>query len=236
MPTHKRFWDDPYLAQMEARVAVVDGCEVALDATIFFALSGGQESDQGSIGGFPVLQATKGATDIWYTLPEGHTVCAGQTVEVEIDWARRYQLMCLHFAAELVLELVYRQLPGIEKIGAHISQDKARIDFSLPESIAKYLPDIAAAANAVVVANLPIVTGFEDSASERRYWMIEGFSRVPCGGTHVRRTGEVGTISLKRKNIGKNKERIEISVGAADEGFHRNPTTGEDLGRVQTGG
>ena len=43
-----------------------------------------------------------------------------------------------------------------------------------------------------------------------RYWEIEGFARVPCGGTHLKRTGEVGNIALKRKNIGKGKERIEV--------------------------
>ena len=213
MTTCKLFWDDPYLTRTEATVSVVADREVALESTIFFAQSGGQESDQGKIGGFPVLEANKRGLDIWYSLPEGHTLQAGQTVVVEIDWPRRYQLMRLHFAAELVLELVYRKQPGIEKIGAHISQDnKARIDFAFPQSLSVILPDIAAAANSIVGADLAIVTGFEDIVAERRYWMIRDFSRVPCGGTHVRQTGEVGTISLKRKNVGKNKERIEIYV------------------------
>ena len=39
---------------------------------------------------------------------------------------------------------------------------------------------------------------------------IEGFSRVSCGGTHVKSTAEVGHITLKRVNVGKGKERIEI--------------------------
>jgi alanyl-tRNA synthetase len=212
MTTRKLFWDDPYLTRAEATVSMVAGREVALASTIFFAESGGQESDQGNIGGFPVIEAHKRGTDIWYTLPEGHTLRAGQTVVVEIDWPRRYRLMRLHFAAELVLELVYGKQPGIAKIGAHISEDKARIDFAFPHSLSVILPDIAKAANAVVDADLAIVTGFDDVLTERRYWMIRDFSRVPCGGTHVRKTGEVGTISLKRRNIGKNKERVEIHV------------------------
>mgnify|MGYP000962614140 FL=1 len=93
-----------------------------------------------------------------------------------------------------------------------ISQDKAHIDFALPASIVEILPGIADAANAIVTANLAIVTGFEDIVEERRYWMINDFSRVLCDGTHVRRTGEIGSISLKRKNQGKNNERIEIHV------------------------
>lgn len=56
---------------------------------------------------------------------------------------------------------------------------------------------------------LPI-SDFADKGAEQRYWEITGFAKVPCGGTHIRHTGEVGKISLKRKNIGKGKERIEI--------------------------
>ncbi|HOG04600.1 MAG TPA: alanyl-tRNA editing protein, partial [Accumulibacter sp.] len=40
------------------------------------------------------------------------------------------------------------------------------------------------------------------------------FARVPCGGTHVRRTGEIGSIRLKRNNIGRGKERVEILLDA----------------------
>jgi len=43
-----------------------------------------------------------------------------------------------------------------------------------------------------------------------RYWEIENFSKVACGGTHIKKTGEIGQITLKRNNIGKGKERIEI--------------------------
>jgi len=44
-----------------------------------------------------------------------------------------------------------------------------------------------------------------------RYWEIEGFAKVDCGGTHIRKTGEIGDIILKRgKSLGSNKERIEI--------------------------
>lgn len=47
---------------------------------------------------------------------------------------------------------------------------------------------------------------------EKRFWEIEGFAKVSCGGTHVKRTGEVGGMKLKRNNIGKGKERIEITL------------------------
>jgi Ser-tRNA(Ala) deacylase AlaX len=67
-------------------------------------------------------------------------------------------------------------------------------------------------ANALIAADHPIRSAYSDEASQRRYWEIEGFARVPCGGTHLCRTGEIGPVALKRRNIGKGKERIEIYV------------------------
>jgi len=208
--TQKEFWNDPYCTSHEATIASCVGSEIKLDSTIFFAFSGGQESDQGTIGGISVQSARKEGLEIVYTLPSDHGLSTGDKIQVKIDWTRRYRLMRLHFAAELVLELFYKQLAGVDKVGAHIAPTKARIDFAWPESIAPLLPAIAERANRIVSSNLEIRTGFDDEVNERRYWEIEGLSRVPCGGTHVRGTGEIGPIRLKRDNIGKGKERVEI--------------------------
>ncbi|MFZ5792092.1 MAG: alanyl-tRNA editing protein [Pseudomonadota bacterium] len=210
--TRKVFWDDPCLTRLETRVATVEGNDVTLEATIFYALSGGQESDAGTIGGRPVLEARKAGPDIVYRLEEGHGLVPGDPVTIAIDWPRRYRLMRLHFAAEVVLELAYRYLPGIVKIGAHIAADKARIDFEWPENIAKAFPLLSKGLRDIVEADQPIVSAFSDVSAERRYWEVPGFAQVPCGGTHLKRTGEVGAAQLKRRNIGKGKERIEISL------------------------
>ena len=193
-----------------ARVADINGAEIQLDTTIFFAFSGGQESDHGTIGGLPVIAARKQERGIIYTLPDDHGFYVGQQVLIEVDWVRRYRLMRLHFAAELVLELFYKALNGVDKVGAHIAQNKARIDFAWPQSIAPLLPEITQKANQIIADNVPIHTGYDDEENERRYWEIEGFSRVPCGGTHVRSTGEIGPLRLKRENKAKGKERVEI--------------------------
>lgn len=210
--TRKRFWEDPYRRELETRVATVEGDEVTLEETIFYALSGGQESDRGMIGGGPVLEARKDGHEIRYRLATDHGLAPGDPVTVLIDWDRRYSLMRLHFAAELILELVYRRLGPIEKIGAHIAEDKARIDFAWPENISVHFPELLEKAGAIVDADQAIVSAFSDAAAERRYWKIREFAEVPCGGTHLKRTGEVGVIALRRRNIGKGKERIEITL------------------------
>jgi Ser-tRNA(Ala) deacylase AlaX len=159
-----------------------------------------------------VLQARKESLNIIYTLADGHGFKVGDPITMQLDWERRYRLMRLHFAAEIILELTYQQLNPITKIGAHIAQDKSRIDFEWGENIAQYFPMLTEKANALIAANSDIISAYSDEQTQKRYWEITGFARVPCGGTHLRRTGEVGNIQLKRKNVGRGKERIEIYV------------------------
>jgi Ser-tRNA(Ala) deacylase AlaX len=208
--TQKIFWQDPYLAELDTHVSEAEGDTITLASTIFYAETGGQESDTGTIGGHPVLAARKEGQEIFYTLPAGHGLQAGDPVKVLIDWQRRYRLMRLHFAAEIVLELVYQNIGDLERTGAHISTDKARLDFIWEQNISSAFPMLLEKAQTLIAADHPITSAFSDPANERRYWAIDGFSRVDCAGTHLRRTGEVGEIKLKRKNPGKGKERIEI--------------------------
>lgn len=211
--TVKMFWHDPYAQTLAgARVTSVTANAVTLDRTIFYAESGGQESDAGTIGGRPVVRAEKRGREIAYTLADGHGLNVGDAVDIAIDWLRRYRLMRLHFAAEVVLELAYRHLGPIEKIGAHIAADKARIDFRHEGNIAPAFPLLTREAERIIAEDQAIESAFSDEAAERRYWKIADFAAVPCGGTHLRRTGEIGGVALKRKNIGKGKERIEIFV------------------------
>ncbi len=208
--TKKIFWEDPYLTQLETRIASVKDNDITVEQTIFYAFSGGQESDYGTIGDHRVLQARKEDKEIVYTLENSHSLKPGDQIRMNIDWERRYQLMRLHFAAEIVLELVYQKLNSIKKIGAHIAQDKARIDFEWDKNISTVLPLIQKEALGIIEANQEIMSAFSDEEKEERYWEIRKFARVSCGGTHLRRTGEIGEIELKRKNPGKGKERIEI--------------------------
>jgi len=208
--TKKIFWENPYLTQLETYVTGVKGDEITLEETIFFTFSGGQENDTGTIGKCRVLQARTEGKEIIYTLEQGHGLKKGNPVGIKIDWERRYQLMRLHFAAEIVLELMYRNFESIKKIGAHIAQDKARIDFEWGENVSNVLPIIHKEALRIIEANSEIISAFSNEETEERYWEIAGFAKVPCGGTHLKRTGEIGAIELKRKNPGKGKERVEI--------------------------
>ncbi|PAU40115.1 alanyl-tRNA editing protein [Vibrio coralliilyticus] len=210
--TVKVFWENPYQIDLLSTVSWIEGRDIKLDKTIFYAESGGQESDEGTIAGIQVEYAQKQGTEIIYTLASEAPFQVGDEVITEINWARRYALMKLHFAAEVVLELFTQRYPDIEKIGAHIGQDKSRIDFVWPESLSPLLPEFENKAQALINKGQLIESQFEDEAKQRRFWRVEGFAQVACGGTHLKRTSEVGSIALKRKNIGRGKERVEIRL------------------------
>ncbi|WP_319562687.1 alanyl-tRNA editing protein [Marispirochaeta sp.] len=222
MSVEKVFWNNPYLTQIDASVQSSDGEVITLDKTIFYAFSGGQESDSGFIGGLTVIRAEKRDKEIFYTIDSGNSLKPGQSVSVSIDWPRRYRLMRLHFAAELVLELVFRNYDSPEKTGAHISENKARLDFMWEGNISGIFPVLQEKLARIIEGNLEIHSRFSDPENETRYWEIEGFGKAACGGTHLRRTGEIGEIRLKRNNIGRGRERIEITL--ADP--HLNPYGG----------
>ena len=133
-------------------------------------------------------------------------------MEVLIDWDNRYKLMKLHFAAELVLETVYQKYNHPEKTGANIMPEKARVDFMWEGQISSILPEVLKSIQRIIDADLPITSDFEDEEKELRFWEIEGFAKVPCGGTHLRRTSEIGGLQLHRRNNGKGQERIEIML------------------------
>ncbi len=207
----KVFWDNPYQTELKTRVKTLHGDEILLEETIAYAFSGGQESDRATVNDLPVLDSRSEGCLIFYRLPENHGLKPGDEVLMKIDWPRRFQLMRLHFAAELILELITQQFSW-EKVGAHISEHKARIDFRCPENISTAFPQILAAYEKIIAADLPIEKGFSDKFNQRRYWKIEGFAQVPCGGTHVRSTREVGLVKLKRENPGKGLQRVEIRL------------------------
>lgn len=207
----KVFWDNPYQHSLTTKVVSIDGNQLLFEDTIAYSFSGGQESDKANINGFPVLNSRMENNMIYYTLPDGHGISVGEEVKMTIDWPRRYRLMRLHFAAELVLEIITQKFQ-LEKVGAHISETKSRIDFIFGEHISSLFEIILEEYNKIINADKLIQTGFSNIQSQRRFWKIDGFAEVPCGGTHVKSTKEVGFITLKRSRAGKSIERIEIRL------------------------
>ncbi len=211
MIMNKIFWENPYQHTLKTEVVAVDGNKVLFADTIAYSFAGGQESDKAWVADIPILDSRMEGNLIYYTLPDNHGLQVGDEVTMTIDWQRRLRLMRLHFAAELILEIVTQNY-HLEKVGAHIAESKARIDFKSDTNISTHFPEILQKYTVIIARNLVIEKGYSDVAAQRRFWKIEGFAQVPCGGTHVNSTAEVGYVTLKREKPGKGIERIEIRL------------------------
>ncbi len=212
MSVTKLFWTNPYLTETEAIITSVNENKITLDKTIAYAMSGGQDSDSGTIGVYEIMAAEKQGNEIVYAITPKHNLSIGDNVIVKIDWNKRYCLMKLHFAAELVLELVYQNYNKPNKIGANITKDKARVDFEWKGNISDTFPLLQEKLTELVQGDFEIISDYIDEVNQKRFWEIKGFAKVLCGGTHLKRTAEIGELCLKRKNIGGGKERIEITL------------------------
>ena len=229
----KSFWDNPYLRQTSVTVAEVEGDEVLFDRTIAYHFSGGQESDKATVNGIPILSSRMDGLNIRYTVSPGHGLSIGDKVVMEIDWDRRNKLMRYHMLCELVLAVTNRyfgNIPadvelkpeqidnvGIVKVMARMTDSGAYVDFDHP-NFTTHLPAIQTELDRIIDADFPIEKGYLNEEKQERYWRIPGIALIPCGGTHVRSTGEVGKAILKREKTNskvtttKKAERIKIKL------------------------
>ncbi len=209
MSTRRLFWENPYKNECEATVIRTKDNEVVLDQTVFYAFSGGQASDAGTINNILVKEARKAGDEIVYVFESEPGLKEGDKVTIKIDPERRLRLMKLHSASHIIYFIV-EEKTGLKKIiGSNVTDDKGRLDYEYPEAISQILPDIENKANEVFNQDGEIKI-YPDPADPSKRWWECGSWKVPCGGTHVRNTKEIGNVHLKRKNIGSGKERIEI--------------------------
>ncbi|PIN74550.1 alanyl-tRNA editing protein [Candidatus Woesearchaeota archaeon CG10_big_fil_rev_8_21_14_0_10_37_12] len=212
--TKKLFWQDPYLTECQAKVTSIDGRNVKLDQTIFFAFSGGQQSDSGTINGINVIEAVKqgdkeAIIDIEYVLEQDPTFSVGDTVKVVIDGEKRDKLRKLHSLAHIAYYFVEEKLGKLKVIGSNVTAEKARMDFLYHKPLNEVVPEIEEATNKFIEEGHEIKREFDSEKPDLLWWICETW-KMPCGGTHVKNTKEIGKIKLKRKNIGAGKERIEM--------------------------
>jgi len=231
------FRDDAYARSCPATVTGVDERGIRLDSTVFYPTGGGQPGDTGVLrrpgdsgtgGDVVIVDTIKGATAdevIHVPAPGAPLPAVGETVTAEIDWERRYRLMRMHTCLHLLCAVV----PGAVT-GGQISDGKARLDFDVPGA-ALDKDEITAKLNALVAADHAVTPRWITDAelAERpelvrtmtvkppagqgrvRLLDIGGIDLQPCGGTHVRHTGEIGAVAVaKIENKGKQNRRVNI--------------------------
>ena len=222
--TSRLYYTDSYLTAFDARVVdrADSGRRVYLDRTAFYPTSGGQPFDLGTIAGVPVSDVVDEGARIAHVLAEPLPDDAGE-VSCAVDWARRFDHMQQH-TGQHVLSAVLAELFGYGTVSVHFGAQASSLDLAV-EAIAR--GDVVAAerrANEVVFENRPVTMSFEAAgadglrkASTRegtlRIVTIEGVDRSACGGTHVRATGEIGAILVRKVERVKKQVRLEFVCG-----------------------
>ncbi len=210
--TRKLYNDNPYLKSFNAVVTKSVSNVLELDQTIFYPEGGGQVGDTGVINGIRVVDTQKDNGTIQHILEVSTNFIVGDKVEGEIEWNRRYLIMKLHSAAHIMEFFLWKHIGKIERLGSRVDEKKDRADYlyegRLPsEKIKKAEEDT----NLFLTKNNIITIQPDPTNIEIRIWKC-GPIEMPCGGTHVNNTSEIGVIKLKRKNPGKGVERIETTL------------------------
>lgn len=234
MATEPVFRDDPYARACEATVVAVDDRSgVILDRTVFYPTGGGQPGDCGVLrlsdgGELGIATAVKGeAPDKVVHVPEeGQDLPPpGARLSAEIDWPRRYRHMRMHTC----LHLLSAVLP-YPVTGGQVGAERGRLDFDIPEAgldkdrITSELNRLIAEDHAVATewitdaeldANPELVKTMSvqppKGAGRVRLIRVVGLDLQPCGGTHVRRTGEIGPVRVaKIEKKGRQNRRVAV--------------------------
>src|SRR5262249_12772020 len=236
MATECLFRDDSYLRDCEARVvALTDQGGIVLDRTIFYATSGGQPGDTGAltVGNVRIPIATAVYTDPAKTeiahVPAANSPALkpGDAVTATIDWDKRHARMRMHTA----LHLLSAVLP-YAVTGGSVGESESRLDFDIPEAgldkdaitakvkemiasnapvSARWITDAELEANPGLVKTMsvkpPMGTG------KVRLIEIANLDLQPCGGTHVRATGEIGEVRVTQiEKKGKQNRRVRLAL------------------------
>lgn len=232
------FRDDAYLKEAPCRVtAINDRGGIVPDHSLFYATSGGQAGDAGCLrwpgGETAIVTTVKGEGDDIVLVPaEGEALPpVGAVVTQVLDWDRRYRHMRLHTALHLLSVVI-----PLPVTGGQITAEKGRLDFDMPDapSDKQALED---ALNALIARDLVVteswITQAELAASPGLVKTMsvmpptgaggirlvrigaddEQVDLQPCGGTHVRKTSEIGAVVFgKIEKKGRQNRRVAIRL------------------------
>ncbi len=231
MATRKLYDEKPYETEFEGRIEEIRRSEkgtllVALDATLFFPEEGGQSSDIGILGGYPVLHVSiEGGIVTHEVSCEDSALAAGSMVKGKIDWDHRFSNMQNH-TAEHILSGLLHQKHQSENKGFHLSDHIVTLDTS-KELSDRELRALEEEANEVIYRNLPVTCRYytpseiegteyrskKEIEGEIRLVTIPGIDVCACCAPHVAFTGEIGVIRIVKAQRHRGGMRLEILAG-----------------------
>jgi alanyl-tRNA synthetase len=230
MSTERLYYADSHLAEFEATVVEAkDGggrAHVLLDRTAFYPTGGGQPHDTGTLAGARVVDCVEREDAGVVHVVEGAAPAVGSRVGGRVDWERRLEHTQQHTGQHILSQALVRLFDAPTR-SFRMMERVCEIDVELAEPSDEKIEQAVDLANSVVWEDRPVrvvVASAEEAArlplrkdSERegplRVVEIENFDLSPCGGTHARRTGEVGVIVARSWERAKGLVRIEFAAG-----------------------
>ena len=238
--TRRLYYDDAYAKEFEARVM---HCEVLppnltagitgtvwgliLDRTAFYPTSGGQPHDLGKIGDANVLDVRDEGEEVLH-------VVDGKPTEPDVNgcvnWPRRFDHMQQHTGQHL-LSAMFQERFGLPTVSFHLGADFSTIDLRGPEPNERVLEGAERAANQIVFEDRPVKVRYGTAEQLARQGVrkeveragilraieIEAADLQPCGGTHVRSTGQIGMVLVRWCGKVRQDWRVEFVCGGRAE-------------------
>jgi len=225
------FIEDSYLKDFDATILNIDSNKIILDRTAFYAKSGGQPGDIGKITlnekEINIIDTVyDNKQNILHVCENSNDLKIDEKIKGKINWEIRYKHMRMHTALHLLCSLI-----PYDVTGGQISYEKSRLDFNADDKIEK--EEIENKINQLVkddheisyqwitleeLDNQPDLVRTMSVKPPRtnnkiRLVKIGSIDLQPCGGTHVKRTKEIGNIRIgKIENKGKMNRRVNLSI------------------------
>ena len=221
--TERLYYNDSYLTDFHAGVAEIssDRRRVYLDRTAFYPTSGGQPHDLGTISGIEITEIIDEDERVAHVLAAPLEMAH---VDCRVDWERRFDHMQQHTGQHL-LSAVLLDLFNAQTVSFHLGAESSTIDIERPALDTADVRRAMERANRIVFENRPVTVTFRHSSedlglrkpTERegtvRIIAIDGLDRSACGGTHVRATGEIGPIVIRKIEKVRGNVRLEFLCG-----------------------
>jgi alanyl-tRNA synthetase len=225
--TKRLYFEDPYQVEFEAQVSrkIIHEQKPALilDQSCFYPESGGQPCDKGQIDGINVLKVVEDKEEVLHLVEKD---VSSKKIKGKIDWERRFDHMQQHSGQHILSQSFYEFFEA-ETLSFHLGIDSSTVEMDLRTISEEEIEKVEERANDIIFQNREVKSYFipEEKIKSlpfRKPPQKEGLIRVvevsdfdysACGGTHVRRAGEIGLIKILKGERIRNNVRLEFTCG-----------------------
>ena len=197
--------ENPEQNEFKTRVVQKTDEYIVLDETYFYPQGGGQPGDSGYINEVKITNTRKRDDNIIHEYEGGINLSVGDEVTGKIDWERRMLIMRAHGASHIMEYFLFKKFGEMPLVGNFLSEGKDKSTYEANiEITSDAIKEIEEAVNAFINAEQEIKIYDENGF---QMWQCADI-KTRCGGTHLKNTGAIGTVTIKRKGGGAGRHLI----------------------------